>query len=91
MTARLSTDAPNVRAALDQRLADVVASFSAIISGVAIAFTYSATMAPVGILTAGTLGVVQTALSQYLKKRGLADALLAEEPSRVRKINYSKQ
>ena len=38
---RLSSDAPNVRAAIDQRLSDVVQSFSAIIAGIVIAFSAS--------------------------------------------------
>uniref|UniRef100_A0A1I7SW83 ABC-type xenobiotic transporter n=1 Tax=Bursaphelenchus xylophilus TaxID=6326 RepID=A0A1I7SW83_BURXY len=83
LSGRLATDAPNIRAAIDQRLADVVASFSAIVSGIVIAFSYGPAMAPIGILTSGCLVLIQTFLSQYLKKRGHTDALLAEAPSRL--------
>ncbi|CAD5211612.1 unnamed protein product [Bursaphelenchus okinawaensis] len=83
LTGRLATDAPNIRAAIDQRLADVVASFSAMISGVTIAFCYGPAMAPIGIATSSFLVLLQTLLSRYLKKRGHTDAVLAEEPARL--------
>uniref|UniRef100_A0AC35U4S4 Multidrug resistance protein 1 n=1 Tax=Rhabditophanes sp. KR3021 TaxID=114890 RepID=A0AC35U4S4_9BILA len=83
LTNRLATDAPNVRAAIDQRLADVMQSVSAIFASIVIAFTYGPNMAPIGILTAGTLIGLQTVVSEYLKRRGLKDAVLAEEPARL--------
>uniref|UniRef100_A0A915ANQ4 Uncharacterized protein n=1 Tax=Parascaris univalens TaxID=6257 RepID=A0A915ANQ4_PARUN len=92
LTTRLATDAPNVRAAIDQRLADVVQSFSAIISGVAIAFSYGPKMAPIGIVTAVALISAQTVIAQYLKRRSHDDAMMAMEPSRLatEAIEYHK-
>lgn len=87
LSARLATDAPNIKAAIDQRLGDVVQAFSAIITGLIIAFSYGPEMAPIGILTSGFLAIVQTVISQYLKVRGYKDAKLAEEPSRVRVLS----
>ncbi|CAJ0607312.1 unnamed protein product [Cylicocyclus nassatus] len=83
LTTRLSTDAPNIRAAIDQRLADVVAAVSSLIGGISIAFSYGPKMAPVGVLTAVVLITLQTLVAQYLKIRGQKDAVKAEEPSRL--------
>ncbi|CAD6199817.1 unnamed protein product [Caenorhabditis auriculariae] len=83
LTTRLATDAPNIRAAIDQRLADVVQGFSAIVGGVVIAFSYGPAMAPIGLLTSGTLISLQALVGQYLKRRGQKDAIKAEEPSRL--------
>lgn len=92
LTTRLATDAPNVRAAIDQRLADVVQSFSAIVSGIAIAFSYGPKMAPIGIVTAVALISAQTIIAQYLKRRSHDDAMMAMEPSRLatEAIEYHK-
>lgn len=67
----------------DFRLADVVQSFSAIVSGIAIAFSYGPKMAPIGIVTAVALISAQTIIAQYLKRRSHDDAMMAMEPSRV--------
>ncbi|WKX97611.1 hypothetical protein Q1695_013350 [Nippostrongylus brasiliensis] len=83
LTTRLATDAPNIRAAIDQRLADVVGAVSSMIGGISIAFSYGPAMAPIGVLTAGTLIILQTLIAQYLKRRGQRDAVKAEEPSRL--------
>ncbi|VDM65807.1 unnamed protein product [Strongylus vulgaris] len=83
LTTRLSTDAPNIRAAIDQRLADVVGAVSSMIGGISIAFSYGPKMAPIGVLTAGALIILQTLVAQYLKIRGQKDAVKAEEPSRL--------
>ncbi|KAI6228032.1 P glycoprotein 16 [Aphelenchoides besseyi] len=83
LSSRLSTDSPNVRAAIDQRLSDVVSAVSAIVAGIIIAFSYGPKMAPIGIFTALFLVILQTAIAQYLKRRGYQDAKLAEEPSRL--------
>ncbi|VDM58341.1 unnamed protein product [Angiostrongylus costaricensis] len=83
LTTRLATDAPNIRAAIDQRFADVVAAVSSIIAGISIAFSYGPKMAPIGILTAVTLISLQTLIAQFLKRRGQKDAVKAEEPSRL--------
>uniref|UniRef100_A0A0N4Z7Z6 ABC-type xenobiotic transporter n=1 Tax=Parastrongyloides trichosuri TaxID=131310 RepID=A0A0N4Z7Z6_PARTI len=83
LTNRLATDAPNVRAAIDQRLADVLQSVAAIVGSIVIAFCYGPNMAPIGIVTAGTLIGLQTLVSQYLKRRGLKDTIMAEEPAKL--------
>ncbi|RCN31295.1 ABC transporter, ATP-binding protein, partial [Ancylostoma caninum] len=83
LTTRLATDAPNIRAAIDQRLADVVGAVSAMIGGISIAFSYGPEMAPIGVFTAGALITIQTLVAQYLKRRGQKDAIKAEEPSRL--------
>ncbi|KAJ1370038.1 hypothetical protein KIN20_031668 [Parelaphostrongylus tenuis] len=83
LTTRLSTDAPNIRAAIDQRFADVAAAVSSIIAGISIAFSYGPKMAPIGILTAVALISLQTAIAHFLKRQGQKDAVKAEEFSRL--------
>lgn len=83
LTTRMATDAPNIRAAIDQRLADVFQGVSSIICGIAIAFSYGPAMAPIGIVTCGVLISLQAIISQFLKRRGERDAVRAEEPSRL--------
>ncbi|CAB3411421.1 unnamed protein product [Caenorhabditis bovis] len=83
LTTRLATDAPNIRAAIDQRLADAVQSVSAVIGGVVVAFTYGPAMAPIGLLSTATLFGLQFVIGQFLKRRGAKDAVKAEEPSRL--------
>ncbi|KAK0393429.1 hypothetical protein QR680_000208 [Steinernema hermaphroditum] len=83
LTTRLATDAPNIRAAIDQRLADVLQSISAMVAGISIAFYYGANMAPIGVATAVFLILAQTLVAQYLKFRGHKDTAEAEEPSRL--------
>uniref|UniRef100_A0A0K0EP01 ABC-type xenobiotic transporter n=1 Tax=Strongyloides stercoralis TaxID=6248 RepID=A0A0K0EP01_STRER len=83
LTNRLATDAPNVRAAIDQRLADVLQSIAAIVGSIVIAFCYGPNMAPIGVLTAVSLIGLQTLVSQYLKRRGLRDSIIAEEPAKL--------
>ncbi|GMT16682.1 hypothetical protein PFISCL1PPCAC_7979, partial [Pristionchus fissidentatus] len=80
---RLASDAPNIRAAIDQRLADVLQAVASIVAAIIIAFTYGPLMAPIGILTAGTLVVIQTIVAKYLKQKGQKDAVKAEEPARL--------
>ncbi|GMS77892.1 hypothetical protein PENTCL1PPCAC_67, partial [Pristionchus entomophagus] len=83
LTMRLTSDAPNIRAAIDQRLADVLQAISSIVAAIAIAFIYGPLMAPIGVLTAGTLMVIQTLVAKYLKQKGQKDAMKAEEPARL--------
>ncbi|VDM82605.1 unnamed protein product [Strongylus vulgaris] len=56
LTARLASDAPNVQAAIDQRLAEVMQGVSALLAGVIIAFVYGWNVAPMGLATALLLG-----------------------------------
>ncbi|GMS96558.1 hypothetical protein PENTCL1PPCAC_18733, partial [Pristionchus entomophagus] len=83
LTMRLASDAPNIRAAIDQRLADVLQAISSIVAGIIIAFAYGPLMAPIGIFTAGTLIFIQTLVAKYLKQKGQKDAMKAEEPARL--------
>ncbi|KAI6242826.1 hypothetical protein M3Y99_00190700 [Aphelenchoides fujianensis] len=90
LSARLSTDAPNVRAAIDQRLADVIHAASAIVVGIVIAFQLragkwpqSGFLQPASCVRAVEKTCLQTAVARYLKSRGNEDAKLAEEPSRA--------
>ncbi|UMM17390.1 hypothetical protein L5515_013964 [Caenorhabditis briggsae] len=80
---RLSTDAPNIRAAIDQRLADVIQGFSAVFCGIAIAFWFSPTMALMGLVNVGVLISLQGFITHVLKKRGEKDSERSEEPSRL--------
>lgn len=54
-----------------------------LITGVAVAFYFGWNMAPIGVATAVILVVLQTSVSQYLKRRGMKDVEIAEEASRV--------
>uniref|UniRef100_A0A1I7T4R1 ABC transmembrane type-1 domain-containing protein n=1 Tax=Caenorhabditis tropicalis TaxID=1561998 RepID=A0A1I7T4R1_9PELO len=80
---RLATDAPNIRAAIDQRLADVLQGASAILCGAVVAFYYGPTMAPIGIATVALLISIQATITHILKKRGVIDAKNAEDSSRL--------
>ncbi|KAH7724074.1 Bile salt export pump [Aphelenchoides avenae] len=83
LTTRLATDATNVQAAIDQRLAEVLQGIVSLITGVAVAFYFGWNMAPIGVATAVLLVILQTSVSQYLKRRGMKDVEIAEEASRI--------
>lgn len=59
LTSRLATDAPNVQAAVDQRLAEVLTGVVSLFTGVGVAFYYGWNMAPIGLATALLLGRAQ--------------------------------
>lgn len=80
---RLAVDAPNIRAAVDQRLAEVVQSASALTSGLIIAFVFGPKMAVIEIVTSLSLVISQIIATQYLKIRTTQDSKIAEEPSRL--------
>ena len=80
---RLATDAPNVQAAIDQRLAEVLQGIVSVITGVIVAFYFGWNVAPIGLTTAAILVIAQTSVTNYLKRRGMRDMLLAEDASRV--------
>ncbi|VDM54231.1 unnamed protein product [Angiostrongylus costaricensis] len=68
LTARLATDAPNVQAAIDQRLAEVMQGISALATGIIVAFCYGWNMAMCGLVTALILGkTIQHRLLHILK------------------------
>ncbi|VDO18743.1 unnamed protein product [Heligmosomoides polygyrus] len=83
LTTRLASDAPNVQAAIDQRLAEVMQGFCALISGVIVAFCYGWNVAPCGLATALLLVIAQSSVAQYLKFRGQKDIETAVEASRI--------
>ncbi|KAI1720374.1 ABC transporter transmembrane region domain-containing protein [Ditylenchus destructor] len=83
LTARLATDASNVQAAIDQRLADVLQGLTSLVVGVIVAFYFGWNVAPIGLATAALLVILQTSVSNYLKSRGMRDMVLAEEASRI--------
>uniref|UniRef100_A0A915N5W5 ABC-type xenobiotic transporter n=1 Tax=Meloidogyne javanica TaxID=6303 RepID=A0A915N5W5_MELJA len=80
---RLATDAPNVQAAIDQRLAEVLQGIVSVMTGVIVAFYFGWNVAPIGLTTAAILVVAQTSVTNYLKRRGMRDMLLAEDASRI--------
>uniref|UniRef100_A0A158PBN0 ABC transporter, ATP-binding protein n=1 Tax=Angiostrongylus cantonensis TaxID=6313 RepID=A0A158PBN0_ANGCA len=83
LTARLATDAPNVQAAIDQRLAEVMQGICALITGIIVAFCYGWNMAMCGLVTALILVIAQSSVAQYLKFRGQKDVDSAGEASRI--------
>nr|CAD2161669.1 unnamed protein product [Meloidogyne enterolobii] len=80
---RLAMDAPNVQAAIDQRLAEVLQGIVSVITGVIVAFYFGWNVAPIGLTTAAILVIAQTSVTNYLKRRGMRDMLLAEDASRI--------
>ncbi|VDK42553.1 unnamed protein product [Gongylonema pulchrum] len=91
LTARLATDAQNVKAAIDQRLAEVLQGVVSLFAGVIVAFLFGWNMAPIGIITCVILVILQSAVSQYLKFRGQKDVRVAEEAASVRKFSRNSQ
>uniref|UniRef100_A0A0R3RII0 ABC transmembrane type-1 domain-containing protein n=1 Tax=Elaeophora elaphi TaxID=1147741 RepID=A0A0R3RII0_9BILA len=76
---RLATDVPNIRAAIDHRLADVIQAVVSVTVGIGVAFYYGPKMAPVGVLTATALMLSQLIITQYLKKRSEKDEMLTHK------------
>ncbi|VDL78488.1 unnamed protein product [Nippostrongylus brasiliensis] len=83
LTARLASDAPNVQAAIDQRLAEVMQGFCALVSGMVVAFSFGWNVAPCGLATALLLVAAQSSVAQYLKFRGQKDIETTVEASRI--------
>uniref|UniRef100_A0A915EGH1 ABC-type xenobiotic transporter n=1 Tax=Ditylenchus dipsaci TaxID=166011 RepID=A0A915EGH1_9BILA len=83
LTTRLATDATNVQAAIDQRLAEVLQGLISLVAGVIVAFYFGWNVAPIGLATALLLVILQTSVSNYLKRRGMKDIIVAEEASRI--------
>lgn len=80
---KLSTDVPNIRAAIDNRLADVLQAIISVLVGIGVAFYYGPKMAPIGVLTTIALTFCQIIIAQYLKKRAENDEMLTREPFRL--------
>ncbi|KAF1747318.1 hypothetical protein GCK72_023780 [Caenorhabditis remanei] len=83
LTSRLATDSQNVQAAIDHRLAEVLNGVVSLFTGIAVAFWFGWSMAPIGLFTALMLVVAQSAVAQYLKYRGPKDMESAIEASRI--------
>nr|AFX93749.1 P-glycoprotein 3 [Haemonchus contortus] len=83
LTAHLASDTPNVQAAIDQRLAEVLQGVCALVAGIAVAFSFGWNVAPIGLATALMLVVIQSSVAQYLKFRGQKDMDSAVEASQV--------
>ncbi|CAI2356592.1 unnamed protein product [Caenorhabditis sp. 36 PRJEB53466] len=83
LTSRLATDSQNVQAAIDHRLAEVLNGVVSLFAGIAVAFWFGWSMAPIGLLTALLLVIAQSAVAQYLKYRGPKDMESAIEASRI--------
>ncbi|KJH46451.1 ABC transporter, ATP-binding protein [Dictyocaulus viviparus] len=83
LTTRLASDAPNVQAAIDQRLAEVMQGVCALIAGIIVAFCYGWNIALCGLVTALALVIAQSSVAQYLKFRGQKDMDSAIEASRI--------
>lgn len=72
-----------MQAAIDQRLAEVLQGVVSLVAGVSVAFYFGWNVAPIGLATAAILVILQSTVSNYLKRRGMRDMLLAEDASRV--------
>lgn len=83
LTSRLATDSQNVQAAIDHRLAEVLNGIVSLFAGIAVAFWFGWSMAPIGLATALLLVIAQSVVAQYLKVRGHKDMESAIEASRV--------
>ncbi|VDN02077.1 unnamed protein product [Thelazia callipaeda] len=79
LTTRLANDAQNVKAAIDQRLAEVLQGIVSLVAGIIVAFSFGWNMAPIGIITCAILIILQSAVSQYIKFRGQKDIKVAEK------------
>ncbi|KAI6183752.1 Multidrug resistance protein pgp-3 [Aphelenchoides bicaudatus] len=69
LTNRLNSDAPNVQSAIDQRLADALQGIVALICGVSVAFFFSTTMAPIGLVSPMFIVFTQMCLNYTVRRR----------------------
>ncbi|KAI6197401.1 Multidrug resistance protein pgp-3 [Aphelenchoides besseyi] len=83
LTERLSKDAANVAAAVDQRLADVLSAIAAMIAGLLIAFYFDWLMAAVGLTAPTVIVISQLIITIATRRRAQEDAEIAEESSRI--------
>ncbi|MCP9261551.1 hypothetical protein DINM_004906 [Dirofilaria immitis] len=82
LISRLAVDVPNIRAAIDQRFADVLQAITSILIDISVVFYYGPKMAPIGNLTVTILMLSQTIIAHYLKKWIEKDEALTREPFR---------
>jgi len=64
-------------------LAEVLQSLVSLLIGISIAFYFGWNVAPICIVTAMILVVLQTSVTNYLKRRAMRDLLLAEDASKL--------
>jgi ABC-type multidrug transport system fused ATPase/permease subunit len=83
LIARLSRDAPNVKAALDERLADVLQSLTSFSIGIIAGLLLDWRMAICEICAVSLTLAIQLILLHYLKQRTIADAQIEEEVARI--------
>ncbi|KAL3102064.1 hypothetical protein niasHS_003473 [Heterodera schachtii] len=83
LATRLATDAPNVQVAIDQRLAEVLQGVVSLLAGISVAFYFGWNVAPIGLGTSIILVILQSFVSNYLKRRGMRDLQAAEEASKM--------
>ena len=83
LAARLARDAPNVQAAVDQRLAEVLQSLVSLAVGLVVAFYFGWNVAPICLVTAMILVLLQTSVTNYLKRKAIRDMQMAEEVARM--------
>ncbi|KAK0405945.1 hypothetical protein QR680_018274 [Steinernema hermaphroditum] len=83
LTTRLATDAPNVRAALDQRMASIVQGVVSIVSGVLLSFFIGWQMALIAVAVYAVLYGVKISLDRYIRKRDRQDIYNAEDAGRI--------
>uniref|UniRef100_A0A1I8ESW6 ABC-type xenobiotic transporter n=1 Tax=Wuchereria bancrofti TaxID=6293 RepID=A0A1I8ESW6_WUCBA len=79
LTTRLATDAQNIKAAIDQRLAELLQGIVSLCAGIIVAFSFSWKMACIGVIICTIFVILQTSLSHYLKIQGQKDAKIAEK------------
>lgn len=83
LTTRLATDAPNVQAGLDGRLADVIQALTSFFIGVCAGFYLDWRMAIAEMAIVSFILSVQLLVLQLLKRRTIKDAQLEEDVARV--------
>nr|CDP91685.1 Bm7476 [Brugia malayi] len=83
LTTLLATDAQNIKAAIDQRLAELLQGIVSLCAGIIVAFSFSWKMASIGVIICATFVILQTSLSHYLKIQGQKDAKIAERATSV--------
>jgi hypothetical protein len=82
LTARI-TDAPNVKAALDERLADVLQSLTSFSIGIVTGLILDWHMAVAEIGSVSLILGIQLLILQCIKRRTIADAQIEEDAARV--------
>ncbi|TKR81872.1 hypothetical protein L596_015674 [Steinernema carpocapsae] len=83
LTTRLATDAPNVRAALDQRMAYIVQGVVSIVSGVLMSLFIGWQMALIAVAVYAVLYGIKIMLDKYIRKRDRQDIYNAEDAGRI--------